>query len=94
MDKDVVEWEKFQSEMKQEAEISEQIEAEDDFVNTEERHIKEIDEELQVLFLHLNLLRHRLCTRLHKRTIRPHAVATILRKLMFCFTSYYRCEEC
>lgn len=46
IDKDVAEWEKFQSEIKQESEISEQIKAEDDTVITEDRHIEEIDEQL------------------------------------------------
>lgn len=46
VDKDEFEWEKFQSEIKQETHISEQITADDDFVATEERHIEEIDEQL------------------------------------------------
>ena len=46
VDKEVEEWEKFQSEIKQETEISEQIAAEDDTDVTEERHVQEIDEQL------------------------------------------------
>lgn len=46
VEKEDVEWEKFQSEIKQEAQVSEQIEAEEDFVTTEERHLEEIDEQL------------------------------------------------
>ena len=51
MDKEEEEWSKFQSEIKDEAEISEQIQAEDEYINTEERHIKEIDQELYVIVL-------------------------------------------
>lgn len=46
VDKGEAEWSKFQSEIKQQTEISAQLQAEDDFVNTEERHLEEIDEQL------------------------------------------------
>ena len=46
VDKGDAEWAMFQSEIKEEAVISEQIQAEDEYINTEERHVQEIDEQL------------------------------------------------
>ena len=46
VDKDEEEWANFQKEMKEENQVSEQIEAEDDHINTELRHIEEIDQQM------------------------------------------------
>ncbi|XP_067928421.1 zinc finger protein 830-like [Watersipora subatra] len=46
IDKDEVEWERFQSEMKGEVQVSEQLQAEEEEVTTEDRHLEEIDEQL------------------------------------------------
>lgn len=46
VEKEAVEYEKFMAEIKQEELVSEQLEAVDDELNTEERHLEEIDEQL------------------------------------------------
>lgn len=46
MEKEAAEYDKFMAEIKQEEMVSEQLEAVEDELNTGERHLEEIDEQL------------------------------------------------